>query len=882
MRILTWRTAALALAVLAPLSTLSAQSRYHGYSIYSHLGRVIALKSAGYRVLSLDVAGDKNNQSYSAVWVKRSGPAFEVGSGRTKTQLLADIIREAKRGYRLQKITSAGYGGNEIYASVFVKDNVQSYFYLDVSKSYFESKCQWALKNNYILTSASVHGYSSDPRYCIVLEPNTAKVNWGYMHGETSSSYQTKFSAYTGQWARPYLVSVSSTQYYLAAFRDDRVSGWVARHNMTAAGYQTEYNTWAKAGYYPLSVSAGGFGSWTRYAAVFVKSETPYSKLWRVTGTAVSSMQAIDNKMKSHMQGNNIRAGQIAVAKDGRLIFARGYTWADSTYPVTQPTTSFRFASCAKPIATIAAFRLWEQGKLKMTNGRLNESMHSILGIKTAKSPYTPRDSRYSKITVEHLLNYASGMIRNTPGHLSVANYLGKSLPVNEWDVARYVAGTDLVFYPGTDATYSNNGYEHVGLVIARRSGMSYMSYLKRYIFQPLGLTRARLGYARYALRQSGEARCHAQGLPIRESDHTASRPWLPAVYSGRGVETIPASGGLIMSAADYVRILAGVYQLGENSPVLSKDTIPQTYKAGQFGFSGFAWRGWNQQKSGKGVVGYGKGGSLSGVKSSVLHRADGLAIAVIHNGPSLGYSTLNSLLDNISSWPSHDLFPSVGLPAFKAIVPNIQKVPVGKIENVGTKAFVLQGTALTSASRVYLGRNVITNKNASDHTKAWFKAQGKDTVVVHPAPGMAPGKYSLRISNGTYTSNSVTVEIVKNSQPYMLASPVIKAGQVSTIYASKGSMSDQTVFFVNLSFSNKPSTIPGLVRLGIGNNFTSYLLYPQYFTANATSGALVLPIKTDAALRGGRVYAQISLGDPLQRPRLPLRTTNVVYTDFQ
>ena len=56
------------------------------------------------------------------------------------------------------------------------------------------------------------------------------------------------------------------------------VSPWVARHGLTAAQYQTEFNTQTAAGLYPICVQAGGVGGDTRYAAIFAKRDLPLSR----------------------------------------------------------------------------------------------------------------------------------------------------------------------------------------------------------------------------------------------------------------------------------------------------------------------------------------------------------------------------------------------------------------------------------------------------------------------------------------------------------------------------------------------------------------------------------------------------------------------------
>ncbi len=51
----------------------------------------------------------------------------------------------------------------------------------------------------------------------------------------------------------------------------DNVTPWVARHGMTAAQYQNEFNSWSAKGYRLKHVSGYAIGSQARYAAIFEK-----------------------------------------------------------------------------------------------------------------------------------------------------------------------------------------------------------------------------------------------------------------------------------------------------------------------------------------------------------------------------------------------------------------------------------------------------------------------------------------------------------------------------------------------------------------------------------------------------------------------------------
>ncbi len=110
----------------------------------------------------------------------------------------------------------------------------------------------------------------------------------------------------------------------------------------------------------------GGSGSGTRYAAIWVTHKNPIAWTFRKTGTPVAAMSGVDTWMESFMRTNRIRGGQIAIARQGRLIHARGYTYAEPGYSNVQPTSLFRIASLNKPLTGILTLRAVQEGRLSL------------------------------------------------------------------------------------------------------------------------------------------------------------------------------------------------------------------------------------------------------------------------------------------------------------------------------------------------------------------------------------------------------------------------------------------------------------------------------------------------------------------------------------
>jgi len=165
----------------------------------------------------------------------------------------------------------------------------------------------------------------------------------------------------------------------------------------------------------------------------------------------------------------------IGVLKNGKVLYSKGLGLKDKNTgePVTDKTI-FHMASVSKPFVSTAILQLVEQGKVQLDD------------LVTQHLPYFKmKDDRYKKITVEQLLLHTAGIPDVGPS----VNY--------EWDNPQYDDGAlerhvkslsslELDFKPGRKKpAYTNNGYEVLGDIIAKSSGISFESFTQQYIFTP-------------------------------------------------------------------------------------------------------------------------------------------------------------------------------------------------------------------------------------------------------------------------------------------------------------------------------------------------------------------------------------------------------------
>src|SRR5215469_337370 len=378
--------------------------------------------------------------------------------------------------------------------------------------------------------------------------------------------------------------------------------------------------------------------------------------------------------MQRYMQQHAIRGGSLAIARQGKLVFARGYTWAEAGYPVIQPTSLFRTASCTKPFTSIAIHQLIERDLLS-----LDTPVQQVLKLTTADG-HAPRDPRFNEILVWHLLSHAGGWDRRATfdpifDDAAISQSLHVPLPITKYQMATFIAGQPLQFTPGSKAVYSNFGYSLLGQIVEKFAGVSYERALQQSIFASLGLSRPRLAQSLLSQRAAGEVRYHGRYPYIAQSVMSPDQPIVPAPYGGENEQLSDSAGGLIMAACDYVRMLAA-FDLGEANPLLRPGTVNIMWTEPPALAGTNILRGWFKGTLAHGLTATGHNGDDIGDTTMAFRRSDNISFVVFFNhdfGTSLYVDGTGNMLSNalsdeadrVTTWPDRDLFPTVGIPAF-------------------------------------------------------------------------------------------------------------------------------------------------------------------------------------------------------------------------
>jgi beta-lactamase class C len=308
--------------------------------------------------------------------------------------------------------------------------------------------------------------------------------------------------------------------------------------------------------------------------------------------------RALDARLRQLVAKPSMVGLAVGVVENGRITFLQGYgeTEAGSGDPVT-PDTVFRWASTSKGVAATMVAKLAEQGKINLQAPVANYAPDLKL----------PGGNEY-KATVGDLLSHRLGLYRNA--------YDNKLEEGQDPSFLRAsLAQLNSTCAPGTCWSYQNVAYDASSEMVSRTTGMPYEAAVKRYLFNPIGMSSGSVSMA---------------GLQSNKSwakPHSAGRRPEPIVDT---YYKVPAAAGINSNIKDMALWMEA--QMGEMPDVLDAkllDTIHAPYvvtptERGRLrkflerlgtAWYGYGWRSY--EYAGHRIIGH--RGGIKGYRSFIL-----------------------------------------------------------------------------------------------------------------------------------------------------------------------------------------------------------------------------------------------------------------------
>lgn len=275
-------------------------------------------------------------------------------------------------------------------------------------------------------------------------------------------------------------------------------------------------------------------------------------------GFAVDRLRRLDDTFARYVDDGLLAGWLLTVSRHGKLAYvaSRGHRDREAGLEVT-PDTLWRIYSMTKPVTSVAAMMLYEEGRFRLTDpvSRFIPSFKN-LRVFTGGSDQRPVTVPATEpVRIWHLLTHTSGLTYGFHrAHPVDAMYRAAGfelgLPPGRTlaEACDVWAGLPLLFQPGSEWNYSV-ATDVLGRVVEVASGQSLDEFFARRIFEPLGMTDT----AFYAAPDD---------LPRLAALYGRSLHGAVARMDGLGAEArkrpvmLSGGGGLVSTAADYNRFL--------------------------------------------------------------------------------------------------------------------------------------------------------------------------------------------------------------------------------------------------------------------------------------------------------------------------------------
>jgi CubicO group peptidase (beta-lactamase class C family) len=275
------------------------------------------------------------------------------------------------------------------------------------------------------------------------------------------------------------------------------------------------------------------------------------------TGLSPSGLAHIDQYITADIAKGLVPGAAITIARHGQVAYRR--TWGErdpaNGVPMTDDTI-FRIYSMSKPITTVAAMMLVEEGRLglqepvakyipqfanvKVGVERKRDDGQPVLDLVDPKQP----------MTIQDLMRHTSGITYGFFGDSLVKKaYLDAHLTRGDFDNAEFaerIAKLPLAYQPGTTWDYSHST-DILGRVIEVVSGQSLYAFEKERILDPLGMRDTS-----FSIQDQSKWPRIAEPLTkdrVIGKDAEFSNPRVPRKWESGG-------GGMVSTMADYGRFL--------------------------------------------------------------------------------------------------------------------------------------------------------------------------------------------------------------------------------------------------------------------------------------------------------------------------------------
>jgi CubicO group peptidase (beta-lactamase class C family) len=292
-------------------------------------------------------------------------------------------------------------------------------------------------------------------------------------------------------------------------------------------------------------------------------------------GFSPPRLQRITETYQGYVDRGELPGAVLVIARDDKPAYVEAIGYQDREKKIAMKKDAiFRLASMTKPIVSVAAMMLVEEGKLDLLDPvakYLPEFKEVKVGVEQTDpatgKPGLRLDAPHRAMTVQDLMRHTSGLVYGQFGDGLVHQAYREAKVMDRGqslaEMVSKLAKLPLAHQPGQVWEYSMS-VDVLGRVIEIVSGMELDRFIAERITKPLGMTASDFYVHEADLARLAEPQADAAGQRPPLPDVTKKPVWL----SG--------GGGMVSSAADYLRFSGMLLNGGEYGGVrlLSPHTV--------------------------------------------------------------------------------------------------------------------------------------------------------------------------------------------------------------------------------------------------------------------------------------------------------------------
>jgi len=305
-------------------------------------------------------------------------------------------------------------------------------------------------------------------------------------------------------------------------------------------------------------------------------------------GMSSEKLARAKSPVQALIDNEKIAGASIIVARKGKIVLFETFGMMDKkAKKPMQPDTIFRIYSMSKPITSVAAMMLYEQGKLKLDDP-ISKYIPEFKGLKVY-SESGKHDDQVHQMSVRDLLRHTSGLTYGYFGNTAVDKmYMARSvlkLKSSLQDMINKLSEIPLLHQPAAKWHYSVST-DVLGYLVQKVSGQPLDEFFRQNIFEPLDMKDTAFYVPNEKVNRFAACYGPKQNGGLKVVDEPAKSQYLaqPLLCSG--------GGGLVSTARDYLRFSQMLLNKGqldckrllrsETVEMMTSNQLPDSVKRGE------------------------------------------------------------------------------------------------------------------------------------------------------------------------------------------------------------------------------------------------------------------------------------------------------------